>query len=263
MKSVAIVTGGSGGIGHDVVKLLSDAGYITYELSRSGKSFDGVVHIDCDVSDPDTVEMAVAQVIREQQRIDLLVNNAGMGISGAIEFTSEEYAKRIFDVNFFGSFHLIRSVVPTMREQKSGRIISITSVAGIIPIPFQAFYSATKSALLSLTRSLRNELQPFGISVTAIQPGDIATGFTDSRKKEHEGDEFYAGRISRSVSRMEKDEQNGMPSSYAAKRICKIAKKKHVKPMYSIGFLYQIYSVLFPLLPSALSSWIVRLLYAR
>ena len=134
-----------------------------------------------------------------------------------------------------------------MRQRGNGRIVNISSVAAPAAIPFQAYYSASKAAINAWTAALANELRPYGVSVTAVQPGDIKTGFTAAREKSIAGDEAYGGRISRSVAKMEHDEQNGMDPARAGAFIAKIAMKKHPKPVYTIGFSYKAICVLLKL----------------
>ena len=263
MADVAIITGGSNGIGKATATLLSEKGFKVYEFSRSGSDFDNVTHITADITNEEAVKNAVNEVFEREGKINLLVNNAGFGISGATEFTETQVAKKLFDVNFFGTFNVIKAVVPYMRKQGGGRIINLSSVAAVLPIPFQSFYSASKSAINALTATLANELRPFNISVTAIMPGDIKTGFTAAREKEIKGDDVYNGRIGRSVATMEKDETNGMPPIVIAKKILCLSKKKSVKPFYSAGFQYQLFCVLAKVLPSRFANWVVGLLYSK
>lgn len=190
-----------------------------------------------------------------------MVNCAGFGISGAVEFTELSDAKRQFDVNFFGTVNTNRAVIPIMREQKKGRIVNISSVAAVAHIPFQTFYSASKAAIESYTYALSNELRPFGISVTCLQPGDICTEFTDARKKTVTGDDIYSGRIKKSVSGMEKDERKGMSAQKAGKYMAKITAKKKVKPIYTVGFSYKLLSVLCKIFPANIRNRIVGMLY--
>lgn len=262
-NKVAIVTGGSSGIGLCTAQALRDAGCTVYELSRRAFSHPGITHICTDVTDEDAVQAAVAQIAAKTQRIDILVNCAGFGISGAVEFTALADAKRQFDVNFFGMVNVTRAVLPIMRQQGRGRIVNVSSVAAVAHIPFQTYYSASKAAIESYTCALANEVRPFGISVTCAQPGDIRTGFTAARKKNAAGDDVYGGRISRSVAGMEKDEQSGMSPQFAGRFIAKIARKTRVKPIYTVGFGYQCLSVLCKLLPCGFRNRIVGLLYAR
>lgn len=262
-KLVAIVTGGSSGIGRCTAAALCERGCTVYEFSRRQIPADGIVHISVDVTDAAAVEAAVQQVVEKEGGVDLVVNCAGFGISGAVEFTEHERAKEQFHVNFFGMVHMNRAVLAIMRQAGGGRIVNISSVAAVAHIPFQTFYSATKAAIESYTCALANEVRPFGITATALQPGDIRTGFTDARQKCAAGDEVYCGRIGRSVAGMERDERKGMSPEAAGRYIARIALKKRVKPIYAIGLGYKCLSVLCKILPCGLRNWIVGLLYAR
>lgn len=260
-KRVAIVTGGSSGIGRCTATALAQSGCVVYELSRRDIPLKGVKHLNTDVTDETSVIAAINQIAQEQGKIDIVVNCAGFGISGAVEFTEPLDAKRQFDVNLFGMVNVNKAVLPYMRRNGGGRIVNISSVAAVAHIPFQTYYSASKAAIESYTCCLANEVKPFGISVTCVQPGDIATGFTNARRKSAEGDDIYNGRISRSVAGMEKDEQNGMRPETAGKYIAKIAIRKNVKPIYTLGMGYKCLSVLCKILPCRLRNWIVGMLY--
>lgn len=262
-KKIALVTGGSSGIGRCTAIALRDAGCAVYELSRRDCPPGGVVHIGADVTDENAVTKAVEAILARSGRLDIVVNCAGFGISGAVEFTTLSDAKAQFDVNFFGMVNVNRAVLPVMRRQGGGRIVNVSSVAAVAHIPFQTFYSASKAAIESYTCGLANEVKPFGITVTAAQPGDIRTGFTEARKKSAAGDDVYGGRISKSVAGMERDEEKGMPPEFAGEYIAKIALKKSVKPIYTVGFGYKCLSLLCKILPCGLRNWIVGLLYAR
>lgn len=264
MKSkVAVVTGGSSGIGLCTAEALRAAGCTVYELSRREFSHDGIQHICVDVTDEAAVQRVIGQIAEQQKQIDILVNCAGFGISGAVEFTELSDAKRQFDVNFFGMVNVNKAVLPYMRCNGSGRIVNISSVAAVAHIPFQTYYSASKAAIESYTCALANEVRPFGITVTCVQPGDVHTGFTQARNKSASGDDVYGGRISKSVAGMEKGEQNGMSPDAAGRYITKIALRKSVKPIYTLGLGYKCLSVLCKLFPCSLRNWIVGLLYAR
>ena len=263
MSKVAIVTGGTSGIGRATALALKAAGCTVYELSRRAEGVEGLHHIAADVTKEETVRAAVAEVMAREGRIDILVNNAGFGISGAVEFTSTEDAKALFDVNFFGMVNLNRAVVPIMRAAGRGRIVNLSSVAAPVPIPFQTYYSATKAAVNAYTMALANELRPFGVSVCAVQPGDIKTGFTAAREKVMAGDDVYQGRIGRSVRRMEHDEQTGMDPARAGRFIANVAAKSTVKPLYTIGPDYKFFVFLVRILPGRLLNWMIGLLYAK
>ncbi len=263
MNKIAIVTGGTSGIGKATAEALLKNGFTVYELSRRENGANGMNHLSVDITDENAVNSAVSYIYKKEKQIDLLINNAGFGISGAVEFTSTEAAKKLFDVNFFGMVNISRAVIPIMRNQGGGRIINISSVAAPIAIPFQAFYSATKAAVNKYTLALANELKPYGVSVCAVQPGDIKTGFTHAREKVIEGDDIYGGRISRSVAQMEKDEQNGMEPEAIGNFIAKIALKKKVKPIFTAGFSYKLVCLLSKILPYGLQNYIVGKIYAK
>ena len=148
---VAIVTGGSSGIGRCTAIALSQAGCKVYEFSRRNNTIDGVIHIGVDVTDENSIATAIDQITAENGRVDILVNCAGNGISGAVEFTELKDAKAQFEVNFFGMVNMNKTVLPIMRKQGYGRIVNISSVAAVAHIPFQTYYSASKAAIESYT----------------------------------------------------------------------------------------------------------------
>ena len=259
---ICLVTGGSSGIGRQTVRILSSRGLRVYEFSR--RDPDGpqcATHITVDVTDERSVAQAVDRIVAEHGRIDLVINCAGYGISGAVEFTDSADAKKQFDVNFFGMVNVNKAVIGHMRKRRSGRIVNISSLAALFPIPFQAFYSASKAAMNSYSCALANELKPFNISVCAIQPGDIATPFTRNREKSCAGDAEYAGVIGRSVARMERDERRGMTAETAARLIADIALKPSVKPLYVIGLENKTLSVLQKILPVSLVNFAIGKVY--
>ena len=154
------------------------------------------------------------------------------------------------------------AVIPYMRKAGRGRIVNLSSVAAPAPIPFQAYYSAGKAAVNDYTMALANELKPFGITVCAVMPGDIHTGFTAAREKVAEGDDIYGGRISRSVSRMEHDEQTGMDPAKAGAFVARVAQKNSHKPLYTIGFAYKGAVFLTKILPCRPLNWLIGKIYA-
>lgn len=262
MSQVCVITGGTSGIGRCTAQAMLARGYTVYELSRRAEGVAGMQHIVADVTKEETLAAAVAQILQREEHIDVLINNAGFGISGAIEFTQTEDARRQFDVNFFGMVNMNRAVLPIMRRQRSGKILNISSVAAMIPIPFQAYYSAAKAAINSYTLALAAEIRPYGIQVGAIQPGDIKTGFTAARRKSLEGDDVYGGRIGRSISVMEQDEQAGMPPEAVARKICAALKKKRLRPVTTVGGRYRFICAAAKLLPASLLNRIVSKIYA-
>lgn len=263
MKIVAIVTGGSSGIGRETARYLASGGVKVYEFSRRSCAQEGIVHMGVDVTDESAVEEMTQKVFAQEGQIDILVNCAGFGISGAVEYTRSEDARRQLDVNFFGTVNCTKAVLGIMRRQRYGRIVCVSSVAGSIPIPFQTFYSVSKAAINSYVMALANEVRPYGIQVCAVQPGDIASSFTDVRAKSLSGDREYGGRISRSVAVMEKDERGGMSPAAAGACIARIALKRKVKPQYAIGFVYKFFCVIMRLLPCRFSNYLLYQIYGK
>lgn len=262
MNKVVFLTGGSSGIGLQTALALSARGCRVYEMSRKGAETPGITHLTGDVTKPETIQQAVQTVLEREGRLDICINNAGFGISGAVEFTEPEAAKKQMDVNFFGMVNTCHAVLPHMRKAGAGRIVNLSSVAAPIPIPFQAFYSASKAAINAYTMALANEVRPFGITVCAVMPGDIRTGFTAAREKEIRGDGEYGGRIGRSVSRMERDEQGGMDPKDAGRFLAKVALRRSSKPLMAIRLDYQCFVMLSRLLPVRVLNWLVGKLYA-
>ena len=263
-KKVAIVTGGTSGIGRATALALQEHGYTVYELSRRAEGMPDIRHIVADITKEETLQAAVEQVLAVEGRLDLVVNNAGFGISGAIEFTSTADAKSLFDVNFFGMVNMNRAVIPIMRQAGRGRIVNLSSVAAPVPIPFQAYYSATKASVNAYAMALANELRPFGITVCAVMPGDIHTGFTAARRKVSEGDDIYGGRISRSVARMEHDEQTGMDPAKAGAYIAKVAlRERSHHPLYAIRADYKFFVFLSKILPAQALNRLIYAIYAK
>lgn len=258
---VAVITGASGGIGREMAKLLA-ADYRVYDLSRSGRDDENIVHIDADVTSEESLASAFARILAREGKLDLLVCNAGMGIAGAAEFTEEKAAKHQMNVNFFGVFRTVKKALPLLRLS-GGRIVAVSSAAAPFPIPFQSFYSASKAAINGFICALRNEVRPFGISACAVMPGDTKTGFTGAREKAFDGEEVYGGRIGPSVAVMEKDEKNGMSAEKVAKAIVRIAKKRHIRPLYTIGLKYKLFILVKKLVGTTVVNWLIGLLYVK
>lgn len=262
-KKVCLITGGSSGIGLAAANALKNAGVTVYELSRREHHNPGVTHIKGDVTDEESLASAVDTITAREGRLDILICCAGFGISGAVEFTEKAAAEKQFAVNFFGAVNAAKAALPVMRRQRSGRVILVSSVAGEIAIPFQTYYSAAKAALNSYAQGLLNEVRPYGISVTAVMPGDIKTGFTAAREKSPAGDSEYSGRISRSVATMEKDELGGMSPDVIGHFLCRAALKKRVPPLCTVGLSYKLFVILNRLLPRNIVMKLVYIIYAK
>jgi short-subunit dehydrogenase len=263
-KKVVVITGGSKGIGRSASALFYEKGYTVYTLSRSACDLEGVNSVICDITDGVRLKEAIDGIFKKEERIDVLVNNAGGGISGSVEKTVPADARRLFELNFFAHFEAIKYTVPYMRRRLSGRIINIGSVAGALHVPFQAFYSSSKAALEALSNCLRGELAPFNIKVTTIMPGDTRTCFTETREKKFdENDADYGTRISRSIKLMEEDERGGMSPMKIAQKIYKAAKSKNPGPVYTVGVSYNIFILLNKILPKRLVQYILNIMYAN
>lgn len=260
-NKVAVITGAGSGIGLATAEMLRDKGYSVYNLSRHPAAEEKSKFIFADVSDSETISTAVEQVISESGRIDLLVTSAGMGVSGAVEFIEENDMKRQFEVNLFGTINTVKAVLPQMRKQKGGRIICISSVAAVYSIPFQAYYSASKSAINAFVDALSNEVKPFGIDIASVMPGDISTGFTAARSKTDAGDDVYSGVIGNAVSAMERDEKNGMTPESVARLVVKLAEKKRIAPLYTVGMKYKALVFISRLFPHKTAVGIVGKMY--
>ena len=263
-KGTVLLSGGSSGIGAAASRMLAEEGFRVYALSRRGTAPEHplIVPVKADINDESAVKDAVASIIRQEGKIDVLVCNAGNGIAGSIEETPVQDAKGQFETCYFGALRLIREVLPYMRERKSGKIITVASVGAIIPLPFQAHYSAVKSATLSMTEALSLEVKPFGIQCSCILPGDAKTGFTAARKTFGKENGPYSEKLKSSVSKMEKDEQQGMSPEKIASQIVKQAKSKHLKPVVTPGLQYKAINMLYAILPRRLALKIIGMLYA-
>src|SRR6201996_4216568 len=210
-QRVVLVTGASSGIGLACATHLAAQGFRVYGTSRRPDStLQGAgTMLAADVTDDRSVEHAVAAILDREQRLDIVVNNAGMGIAGPVENTSIEEARRQLEVNFFGAFRVCRAVLPALRSQRSGYIVNIGSIGGLIAIPYQAMYSASKFALEGLSESLRMEVRPFGVKVVIIEPGDHKTALTKNRIEASGGTDAYSESYRAALARTAHDEQSG------------------------------------------------------
>jgi NAD(P)-dependent dehydrogenase (short-subunit alcohol dehydrogenase family) len=238
---VVLITGASSGFGRAIAERLSSTGMIVYGTSRRVTD-DGCPYrmIVMDVADEASIGTAVKSIVDREGRIDVVVNNAGVGVAGSIEDTSIEEAKLQFDTNFFGVVRVVQAVLPYMRERRRGRIINISSIGGLIGLPYQAFYSASKFALESLTESLRLELEPFGVDAVAIEPGDFKTGFTNNRivaKAAAAGP--YAKQFGKTLEVYAGDEINGADPELVAELVERVISVPAPKVRYLVGMTSQ------------------------
>ena len=270
--NIVLLTGGSAGIGSATAQYLMRQGYTVYAASRRGSEniedpFSGgrIIGLCADVTIPESLENAVSRILEEQGELSAVICNAGNGIAGAIEDTSLEEARYQMETNFFGVLNTIKACLPIFREQKYGKIIAISSVAAVAPIPFQGFYSASKSAIMLLMQSLSMEMKPYNVKCTCILPGDVKTDFTASRKyTEASGlpSSEYTEAMKAAVQTMEKDEQNGMKPIVIAKAIYKVLKKENPRPVVVPHITYKLLYLLIKLVPTRLKIWVISKLYS-
>lgn len=262
-KKVVVITGASSGIGKMTANYLALKGYVVYGLSRSAINLDNVKHISCDVTKSEQIDNALKTVYDNEHQIDIIINNAGLGVCGAIEHSSEEELDRIIDLNIKAVIKVCQKAIGYLRQSK-GKIINIGSVAGTLTIPFQAYYSMTKASVAVISEALRMELKPFGIKVTTVLPGDTKTNFTKNRYQPLvASDEFYQDRIIRSIKKMEKDEQNGVDPIKVSKVIHKVIKKKNPPVKVTVGFNYKMLVFLKRLFPERFINYILYCMYAK
>lgn len=230
-NKIILITGVSSGFGRETAKYLASIGYNVYGSVRSkADSLPGVKLLNMDVTNPVSVKNGVDTIISNEGRIDILINNAGMGIAGAVEETDFNEIDIQFDTNFKGSVTVIRSVLPYMREKKTGTIINISSIGGLMGLPFQGFYSASKFAIEGLSQSLRMELKPYNINVVVVNPGDFNTGFTLNRRVAVGHNDLVYPQFNITLKAVEKDETSGLQPVVMAKKIASIVASP--KPAY-------------------------------
>lgn len=263
LSKVILVTGASSGFGRDIAISLSREGYQVFGTSRRTFELDTVNMLTLDVRDDRSVVDCVKSVIDVAGRIDVLINNAGYGLCGAVEDTSIEEAQSQMDTNFFGVVRMINATLPHMRSQGSGRIINISSLAGLAGLPYQGYYSASKFALEGLTESLRLELSASSIDVTCINPGDFNTGFTDARIfSESAKTGVYADVMGRTLEVYERDEKNGAAPALVSSLVKKIVKTNRVGVRYSVGKIDQrIALIIKRIVPACLFEWLFKNIY--
>jgi len=261
---VVLVTGASSGIGKCCAEYLAKQGYRVYGTSRrTGSTSTGQLSsnthffqmIRMDVTDESSVRQGIDHIIARESRIDVVVNNAGFAIIGSLEDTTIEEVKSQLETNFFGSLRVCRTVLPIMRRQDSGYIINISSIGGLISLPFQSAYSASKFALEAAMEALRLEVRPFGIQVVLIEPGDFKTEITQHRRKAGQATRHsaYTDTFQKVLRIVESGERNAPTPESIAILINKVIRMKSPRLRYTAGKISQRIAVpLKKILPSRL-----------
>ena len=238
MKKVIFITGVSSGFGLKTAELLAAKGHIVFGTVRKETGIKQSFNVlKMDLLDPESIKLAVGAVLQKEGRIDVLINNAGMHTGGAIETTSVENIRMQMDTNVMGLVYMLKAVLPTMRQQNQGTIVNFSSIGGLMGLPFQAYYSASKFAIEGLSESLRMELKQFNIKVVVINPGDFHTNNTANRQNflANAANDPYSVQFGKTLSIIEKDENGGWPPEILAKKLVKIIELKNPCPRYVIA----------------------------
>ena len=246
MSKVVLITGASSGIGLSIATFLLEKGFVVYGTSRSPKNAANYPFnlIALDVLKTETIQKAVSLVIEKEGKLDVLVNNAGMGITGPIEDTPTDEMRSVFNTNLFGAIDLMKGVLPQMRKQKSGSILNVTSIAGYMGLPYRGIYSATKGALELVTEAIRMEVKPFGIDIVNIAPGDFATNIAAGRYHTPVFENSaYKKSYEENLALMDTHVDSGMDPIEMAKAVFKVINTKNPKVHYKVGGFMEKFSI--------------------
>ncbi|MEY3431424.1 MAG: hypothetical protein RIS53_322 [Bacillota bacterium] len=262
-QSVILVTGASQGIGYAVAEGFAKAGYrvigVARHLPNNKPTFDAQV---MDVTEPASIDKMFSYIQKTYKQLDVLINNAGYGIASPIEETPVEAIRRLYEVNVMGLHQVTQKMLPLLKLTK-GLVINIGSVAGDFTIPFQTFYSMTKSSVATYTEGLRQELKPFGIRVVNVKPGDTKSNFSNQRQRLIKTNSPYQTRFDRSIAVMEKDERSGLPASSVYQVCLRLVKQKNPPIHVTVGFQYKILQFLKWLLPTKFVQWLLFQIYGK
>lgn len=240
-----VITGSSSGIGLDLLTNLRDLGHNVIGISRSEK--DSENSYTCDVSDYEKVIDVFRQINKKYGNIDVLINNAGYGVSGAIELIKKEDCDKIMDVNFNGVLYCSKAALPYMK--KGSKIINISSACALFALPYRGLYCASKSAVTMLSYSLRMEVQRFGVEVCSVCPGDVKTNFTKNRVKVFDTNERYGTSIENSTKYIDSKEDKRMPVSVVTKKLIRLINRTKLPALQIIGAKYKLFYFFSKILP--------------
>ena len=243
---IVLVTGASSGIGESIASTLSTKGYQVFGTSRkisSGAMHKGFTMVQMDVNDEKSVQEGIAWIVQQAGSIDVVVNNAGLGMLGPVESISDEEAKQIFQTNVFGVLNVCRNVIPLMRAQQFGYLINITSIAGMMGLPFRGIYSSSKFAVEGFTETLSQELQQFGIRVCLIEPGDFKTSINENRKVVKNLDPVYAAQCEEAQRRVNQEVSASPTPEAMGHLVHKILQTKRPRFRYRAANVFQRFSL--------------------
>ena len=246
MSKVVLITGGSSGIGKSIGEFLHHKGFVVYGTSRNPEQVSNSVFplVALDVRNSDSIVAAIANVIATSGRLDIIINNAGVGITGPLEEIPTNEIKNNFETNFFGPIEVMKAVLPQMRAQKSGLIINITSIAGYMGLPYRSVYSASKGALELITEALRMEVKSFGIHITNVAPGDFATNIASGRfHAPLIKDSAYEIPYGNTLKMMDEHVDSGNNPTEMAEAVYQIILNPNPRIHYKVGAFMQKFSI--------------------
>ena len=262
MSQVVLVTGASSGIGREIAITLQRHDFKVYGTSRHPEKYGELpfTMLALDLHKPDSFTSAINELIKREGRLDVLVNNAGAGITGPLEETPLDESKKAFETNFFGPMELINRVLPVMRQQNSGCIINISSIAGYMGLPFRGIYSATKAALEIITEAYRIELAPFNIRIFSIAPGDFSTNIAAGRYHAPIISESpYAKTYGQTLALIDSHVDHAPSPEPMAQKVLKLIHDSSPRPHYAVGTPLQKFSIILKrLLPQKLYERMLR-----
>ena len=237
-KSV-LVTGGSSGIGLSIAKHLSEKGYVVFGTSRkaeNGQKLENFTLVNMDVTAEDSISQALDYILKENGPIDVLVNNAGLGIAGPLENTTDEEAKKVFETNVFGVLNVCRACIPILRDNGGGNIINITSIGGMVGLPFRGIYCSSKFAVEGITETLSMEVRAFNIHVSIIEPGDFKTNINENRLISKDIDSLsYDGTFDRALNQINSEVAGARNPIHIARQVHRIIQSKYPRLRYRVA----------------------------
>ena len=261
MSKVILITGASTGLGHSMATYLAQRGYVVYGTSRQAEVPEQAFHmLTMDVNNAEGVHKAIEQIIKQEGRLDVLINNAGLGIAAPVEVLPLADVQRVFDTNVVGVIRMVQAVLPYMRQQRSGLIINISSIAAEAGLPYRGAYSASKAAVERLTEALRLELAPFGVQACSIQPGGTRTDINKNRLRASlPEDSVYKVTFDRTYDLIDQSVSEGIDPAVFGSLIETIISSSQVKRLYRVGKPVEKLSVLLKqILPTALYERMIR-----
>lgn len=248
-----LITGATSGIGRATAELLAQSGFRVFGTGRhpENQDLDGVTFLPLEITLDQSVQNCVEEALRQTNgRIDVLINNVGTGILGAAEESSADQVRELFDINFFGAVRITNAVLPTMRTQKHGKIVIMSSAGGIASLPFSGYYCATKHAIEAYGEALRLELDPFNIRVSIVAPGTVSTPAGDKAIEPDRPINDYEPKRRQMTDAYVDAIHKGMAPGYVAKAILRILEMRNPRSRYEVGLQSRLATALKSLLPA-------------